>query len=84
MDMKKRMQGEVTGFYLDGEMLKTAGLTDAEEYLVVSSTGAIVVTDGEKESIVLAIVDLLWMLKQEDREEILAALTAVNQYYTEE
>ena len=45
--MKKRMQGEVTGFYLDGEMLKTAGLTDAEEYLVVSSTGAIVVTDGE-------------------------------------
>lgn len=82
--MKKRMQGEVTGFYQDGEMLKTAGLTDAEEYLVVSSTGAIVVTDGEKESIVLAIVDLLWMLKQEEREEILAALTAVNQYYTEE
>lgn len=84
MDVKKRMQGEARGLYLDAEMLKAAGLYTAEEYLVVFGTGAIVVTDGKTESIVLAIVDLLWNLKREEREEILAALTAVNQYYTEE
>ena len=84
MDVKKRMQGETRGLYLDAEMLKAAELYTAEEYLVVFGTGAIVVTDGKTESIVLAIVDLLWNLKREEREEILAALTTVNQYYTEE
>ena len=52
--------------HLDEEMLKAAGLAESEEYQVIFGSGAIVLTDGKPERIVLSIVDLLWMLKQEE------------------
>lgn len=84
MGVKKRVKGKPCGFYLDEEMLKAAGLAESEEYQVIFGSGAIVLTDGKPERIVLSIVDLLWMLKQEERERILSVLTVANQYYLEE
>ena len=82
--MRARVKGKPCGFYLDEEMLKTAGLAESEEYLVLFGTGAIVLTDGKPERIALSIVDLLWTLKREERERILSTLTVANQYYLEE
>ena len=84
MGVKKRVKGKPCGFYLDEEMLKAAGLAESVEYQVIFGSGAIVLTDGKPERIVLSIVDLLWMLKQEERERILSVLTVANQYYLEE
>lgn len=83
MDVKKRVQGEAMGFYLDGEMLKAARLDAAEEYLVVFGTGAIVVTDGREERLQETLIDLWCMMAEGEREEVLDLLTAANKLIKE-
>ncbi len=83
MDVKKRVQGEAMGFYLDGEMLKAAGLDTAEEYLVVFGTGAIVVTDGREERLQETIIDLWCMMAEAERDQVLDLLTAANKLIKE-
>ena len=83
MDVKKRVQGEAMGFYLDGEMLKAAGLDAAEEYLVVFGTGAIVVTDGREERIQENLIDLWCMMAEAERDQVLELLMAANKLIKE-